>query len=121
MRNISFALTTDQVRNRTKTVTRRNGWRFLKRGDVLCAVEKSQGLRKGEKVKRICTIRVRRVSRERLDYLFAYPGDCTREGFPFLLPSEFIRHFCETHKGVTPETEITRIEFEYVDALAEAA
>jgi len=38
-RNISFALTTQQVRNRTKTVTRRAGWLFLKAGDILCDLD----------------------------------------------------------------------------------
>ena len=48
MRNISFMLTKDQVRNRHKTVTRRLGWRRLKPGDVLRGVEKAMGLKAGE-------------------------------------------------------------------------
>ena len=55
-RNMSFAITTSQVRDRSKTVTRRLGWRFLKRGDVVCAVVKNMGLKKGEKVQRLCRI-----------------------------------------------------------------
>ena len=42
MRNISFMLTTQQFRNRTKTVTRRMGWWNLKPGDILMGVEKRQ-------------------------------------------------------------------------------
>ena len=42
-RLMSFSMTTPQVRARTKTVTRRLGWRFLKPGVVLWAVEKAQG------------------------------------------------------------------------------
>jgi hypothetical protein len=125
-RNISFMLTTSQVRDRTKTVTRRNGWRFLKVGDVLCAVEKSQGLSKGGKVKRICMIRVVDVRQEPLrrmtddlDYGFA---ECLREGFPpphpNSEPSEFVSFFCNSHRGVTPEKPVTRIEFEYLDEAA---
>ena len=53
-----FFLTTDQVRNRTKTVTRRNGWWFLKPGEIVNAVEKAMGLKRGEKIKRICQIRI---------------------------------------------------------------
>ena len=125
MRNISFALTTDQVRNRTKTVTRRNGWRFLKAGDLLCAVEKSQGLKKGEKIKRICTIRVRNIVHEQLQWLLELPQygarEVIREGFPYLTAKQFVDHFCKTHKGVTPASEVVRIEFEYIDAQAEAA
>lgn len=56
-RNMSFSITTDQVRNREKNVTRRNGWWFLKSGDIVNAVEKTMGLKKGEKIKRICQIR----------------------------------------------------------------
>jgi hypothetical protein len=53
VRNISFMLTTRQVCDRIKTVTRRNGWLFAKPGDLLCAVEKSQGLGKGGKIVRV--------------------------------------------------------------------
>jgi hypothetical protein len=49
------------------------------------------------------------------DYGFA---ETAKEGFgedPKLKwPSAFVEFFCKSHKGVTPETEITRIEFEYV-------
>jgi hypothetical protein len=131
-RNISFAFTTPQFRDRTKTVTRRNGWLFLKVGDVLCGVEKSQGLGKGGKIKRLGAIRVIDVHREKircltddLDYGFA---ECIREGFPpphpKSRPSEFVEFFCNSHRGTTPESIITRIEFEYLDAApakAEAA
>ena len=44
MRNISFSMTTEQVRRREKTVTRRLGWSDLKPGTILQAVEKAQGL-----------------------------------------------------------------------------
>ncbi len=44
--------------------------------------------------------------------------ECELEGFGehpyFRWPSEFVEMFCKTHKGCTPETEVTRIEFEYV-------
>lgn len=122
MRNISFALTARQILDRSKTVTRRDGWRFLKAGDVLCAVEKSQGLKKGEKVKRLGMIRVVNVRQEPLrrmtddlDYGFA---ETRREGFPPPhtngYPSVFVDFFCASHKGCTPDSIITRIEFEYL-------
>ena len=47
-RNMSFALTTKQIEDETKDVTRRNGWWFLKPGDQIWAVEKCMGLKKGE-------------------------------------------------------------------------
>jgi len=122
MRNISFSLTTPQVRAQTKTVTRRLGWKFAKVGDIYCAIEKGQGLKKGEKVVRICQIRVVNVRREPLsaltddlDYGFA---ETAREGFPDgdkHWPSEFVSMFC-AHNKVQPSTEVTRIEFEYVSS-----
>lgn len=65
-RNMSFSMTTEQIRNRTKTVTRRLGWEFLKPGDVVNAVVKAMGLKPGEKVERLCQLRVKNVRRERL-------------------------------------------------------
>lgn len=109
MRNISFALTTEQFLDGSKTVTRRIGWMNLKAGDVLCAVEKSQGLKKGETVKKLGTIRVEDVRREALHEISA--GDCIREGFPECRPASFVAMFCG-HNGCTPETLVTRIEFE---------
>jgi hypothetical protein len=47
MRRISFALTTTQVQNRTKTVTRRLGWNNLKPGDRLQPIYKGMGVEKG--------------------------------------------------------------------------
>lgn len=116
-------LTKEQVRARTKTVTRRMGWRNLKPGEMLSGVEKGMGLKPGEKIIRIDTIRVvdarfeplRRMTDD-LDYGFE---ECRKEGFgdhPLLrFPSEFVQFFCRSHKGCTPETEITRIEFEYME------
>lgn len=40
-RNMSFSMTTEAVRNRTKTVTRRLGWEFLKPGDILWASDRT--------------------------------------------------------------------------------
>jgi hypothetical protein len=120
MRNISFAMTTPQFVAKTKTVTRRMGWAALKIGEVLCGVEKAQGLGKGEKIKRLGLIVVKDVRRERLrrmtdelDYGFretvleGFP-----EGHPNHFPSEFVTFFCAGH-GCTPDDTITRIEFEY--------
>ncbi len=65
-RNISFSMTTPQFIDGSKTVTRRMGWKFLKPGDVLCAVEKGMGLKKGEKVKRLGHIKIECVDFERI-------------------------------------------------------
>ena len=117
MKNISFNLTTDQIRNRTKTVTRRTGWKTLKVGDVLQACEKCQGLKKGERVRKICQIRVVEVCQERLAVMVQDPvygkRDARLEGFPELSGVEFVNMFCKNMR-VKPEDEVTRIRFEYV-------
>jgi len=115
MKNISFALTTDQVRARTKTVTRRFGWWNVKPGDVLMACEKCQGLKPGEPLVRLGRIRVRSVMRERLNEIGDHLNDVAKEGFPGMSPADFVAMFCGHMKGVTPDTFINRIEFEYLD------
>jgi len=122
MRNMSFMLTTDQVRSGAKSVTRRAGWLHLKAGDLICAVEKCQGLRAGEKLNRLRTIQVVDVRREPLSALLDDPAyglaECIKEGFgdhPTLRePAAFVQFFCHTHRGCTAESEVTRIEFVYV-------
>ena len=111
-RNMSFFLTTAQFRARTKTVTRRLGWRFLKAGDVVMGVEKGQGIPKGGKVKRLGLIRVVYVRREALHRIPQW--DVPKEGFPNMTAAAFIAMFCE-HNKCAADTEITRIEFEYLD------
>ena len=111
-RNMSFALTTSQFRKRTKTVTRRLGWDFLRPGDVVMGVEKGMGLKKGEKVKRLGLIRVLANTPERLASIT--DDDVVREGFPDLGRAGFITMFCE-HNGITPADPVNRIEYEYID------
>lgn len=117
-RNISFALTTEQITNRTKTVTRRKGWKFLKAGDVLNACVKCMGLKPGEQIERLGKIRVVDARRESLDEMIRDPkyGDqeASLEGFPEMTGAEFVAMFCE-HMGGDVDQEVTRIEFEYVD------
>lgn len=113
MRNISFALTTGQVRAKTKTVTRRLGWLNAKPGDRLQPVVKGMGLKSGETVERIgAHIRLVSVRREPLNAITA--DDVTREGFT-MTPDEFVVLFCRSHKGCAPDTEVTRLEFVYED------
>lgn len=122
MRNMSFALTTDQIMDGSKDVTRRLGWQFVKVGDLLRPVRKCMGLKPGEKLDVLRDpIRVVHVRREPLrlmlddrDYGFE---EVRREGFEhhptYRWPSTWVEMFCATHKGCTPETIITRIEFVY--------
>lgn len=121
-RNISFALTTNQIRNRTKTVTRRLGWKNLKPGQILNACVKCMGLKPGEKIEKLATIRVVDVRQESLAEM-DQESDCPlnygtseaiKEGFPLLGGCGFVSMFCENMK-CSDTTVVTRIEFEYVD------
>lgn len=115
MRNMSFALTTAQVRNRTKTVTRRIGWAFLKPGTLLQPVVKCQGLKKGERVEKVGgPIKVVSVRREPLHRINSI--DCVAEGFISYHPEEFIEMFCR-HNGCARDAEVTRIDFSYVEGM----
>jgi hypothetical protein len=119
MRNMSFMLTAEQIRNRTKTVTRRLGWRTLKPGDRIAACKKCMGLKKGEKIEKLADLRVVSVRQERLERMLddGLYGiiECANEGFPDMTVDDFVDFFCRSHKGVYPETPITRIEFEYCE------
>ena len=110
-RHMSFALTEAQIRNQTKTVTRRKGWLFLKPGDIVIAVNKSQGLKKGEHPVKLATLRVVSARRERLCDISS--DDCRREGFPYFTPPEFTLFYMR-HNGGFHDDEVTRIEFEYI-------
>jgi len=117
--NISFFHTQDQVRDQSKTVTRRLGWKKLKPGTILTGIVKGQGLKKGEKVQPLCTIKVVHVRRERLWTMTHFREDyghneCRKEGFPHLLPEQFVDMFCR-HMKCEPFEIVTRIEFEYLD------
>lgn len=118
MRNMSFALTTPQIRARTKSVTRRLGWMDLRPRTELQAIVKGQGLKKGEHPEKICVIRVKSVRREPLMAMLegsTYGAvEVVKEGFPNMTPRQFVETFCD-HHGVTYDKPITRIEFEYVD------
>lgn len=113
IKNISFSITTEQFKARTKTVTRRLGWKDLKAGQHLMGCKKCMGLKPGEKVERLGEIRIVEAWRERVDDIWERPSDLDKEGFPDLTPEGFIQMFCrEMH--CTPDTMVTRIEFEYV-------
>ena len=113
MRNISFALTTEQFRNKTKTVTRRLGWKFLKKGDLLQGCVKCMGLKPGEKIDRLGVIRVVSVRRERLTDVWKEKNATAKEGFPEMSPMEFAEMFM-IHMKCSLDTEITRINYEYI-------
>jgi len=97
-------------------------WTSLKAGELLQPVEKCQGLKKGDTVKKLGgLIRVDTVRREPLRMMTERPGygrsECIREGFPHLSPEEFVAMFCKANK-CGPEVEVTRIEFTYIEGAA---
>lgn len=108
---MSFFLTTEQIRQGSKTVTRRNGWAFLKPGDIVNACVKCQGIPKGGKIEKIRQIRIISTRMERLDQI--NEEDVRKEGFPGFDTRGFIDMYC-THNKVKPEDHVNRIEFEYV-------
>lgn len=110
-RLMSVAHTTQQVRDQTKTVTRRAGWLMLKPGDELTLCPKVRGRRADDPLERIVTVTVTSVRRERLNAIT--PEDVAAEGFPRMSPEEFTGFFCATHRGVTPASLVTRIEWQY--------
>lgn len=111
-RNMSFAMTTEQFRNRTKTVTRRFGWWFLKPGALVMGVEKSMGLKRGEKIKRLGLIKIVFVEKVPLNLMSS--GECYREGFPGYEPYQFVNMMVEKYRCAR-NAMVNRIEFEYVD------
>lgn len=113
-------LTPGQILAGTKTVTRRIGWRWLKEGELLRPVRQCQGLKRGEKMQVLRgPLLVRSVRREALTEMLANPAygavECGLEGFPDLSPRQFVEMFCASHKGCTPQSVLTRIEFCYTD------
>jgi hypothetical protein len=112
-RLMAVALTVPQVRDRSKTVTRRDGWLMLKPGDTLTLCEKVRGRKKGEPLVRIADVQVVSVRREPLNAIT--PQDVAAEGFPGWTVAEFVGFFCATHRGCTPATGITRIQWRYLD------
>jgi len=111
MKNISFSMTIAQIEARTKDVTRRIGWKNVKPGQLLQAVKKAQGLKKGESVENLKVIRVIKATQEPLYHIDQ--ADCLREGFPNMHPDEFVTMFCAANR-CEKHTIVTRIEFEYV-------
>ena len=109
-RNMSFMLTKEQIRMRTKTVTKRLGWWFLKPGDVVWACEKCMGLKKGEKVRRICLIEIVDSHPEPLAAITQ--EECAKEGFPNMIPARFVEMFAKFNQ-CKPDTIVNRIEVRY--------
>ena len=116
MRLMSFAMTPDQIRDESKTVTRRFGWWFLKPGDRVRPVLKAMGLKKGEKIQPLLRpgrcIEAVGTRPEALNRITK--SDCIKEGFPTFTPKDFVDMICKHYRCVRDKA-INRIEFKYVD------
>ncbi len=108
MRNMSFALTTPQYKDRSKTVTRRFAWWFLKPGDRFMGVKKGMGLKRGEKVQRLHPSRVISTRGEPLNSITQ--EDVIKEGFPGWSPAEYVKMMMDHHR-CAPDAICNRIEF----------
>jgi hypothetical protein len=105
---MAFSKTLEQMRARTKDITRRDGWLDAEPGEVVTAIEQGMGLKRGERQVVIGSIRIVSVRRERLGDIT--PPDCVREGFPDLSPAEFVAMY-----GRPADHVVTRIEFVHLD------
>jgi hypothetical protein len=121
-RLLSVALTEQAVIERRKFVTRRLGWRFVRVGDHLTLVRKSMGRRRRdgtvEPLVRLGEVRVVSVRREPLNAITV--EDVRAEGFGSWVDefgayatNRFVGFFCG-HMNCDHDTEITRIEWEYL-------
>jgi DNA repair exonuclease SbcCD ATPase subunit len=77
---------------------------------LTAAIEHIDGLKKGERVKRLCVIEVLKVEREPLSDIGRGADETAREGLRHMTPAEFVAFFCAANKCES-DTEVTRIEF----------
>lgn len=120
-RHMSCSLTVDAVRDRTKTVTRREAhtWELLKPGDRLTLVEKAMGLPKGSKQVVLAEVEVTGVRVESLRP-FLTQTEVDAEGLPDLDTVEFIDFWLHSHRYPVNDywrrtARVRRIEWRYLD------
>lgn len=111
-RLMSVSHTEAQVVDRSKTVTRRQGWLFLRPGDPLTLCRKVMG-RMGAPLVKVAEVEVVSIRREPLSKIT--DADCAREGFPDWTADRFVAFFGETFGG-GPDQIVTRIEWRYLEA-----
>jgi hypothetical protein len=123
-RLISFAITTDQIKNRTKTVTRRVGWKKQDPGVVLYGVVKAMGFPKGssgniEYLDQVLPLSITREPLYKLVQDEEYgKAEAFKEGFPELDGFGFVDMFTRDMK-CSNNAAVTRIEFGYPLTLEE--
>ena len=111
---MSFFLTPLQMRDRTKTVTRRSPhtWQHLEPGDRILAVRKCQGLRKGERQEPLGVIEILSVRVEPLNAIT--DEDVEREGFPGRTAEWFVRRYLDWNGKSDREMPVRRIAFRHL-------
>jgi hypothetical protein len=113
-RLLSVSYTTQAVRERRKTVTRRLGWGFVSVGDRLTLCAKVMGRKPGEPIDRITDVEVIGVRRERLDAITQ--DDVAREGYG-MDREDWIRWYADTFH-LRPSDPVTRIEWRYLEGVS---
>lgn len=117
----------------------KNGRRLLHARDTLTLCRKVQGRKPGEPLVRVEEVEVVTIWREPLATLTDYEtfyadymetgqidmtrdrweewraGEMEREGFPGMDPAEFVDRYFVTVQSMTPDDEVTRIEWRYLD------
>ena len=113
---ISVRHTMEPVLNRTKTVSRRDGWwerkngtRQLVVGQRLRLCDQTMGLR-GRSPIVVGIVHVGSVTREPLGEIT--DADVAREGFPHMTAIEFVKFYTTTFR-VEPDLVLTRIGWSY--------
>lgn len=109
---MSFRYTVSKIKLRTKKVTRRKGWKNLKAGECLKAVDRVMGLSKGMHPKILAYIRV--ISTEWVRLNSTTKEDVIKEGLTTLSPEQF-NEFFSVEMGVELDELVNRIEFEYLE------
>ncbi|MDD5551306.1 MAG: hypothetical protein PHS34_08605 [Candidatus Omnitrophica bacterium] len=102
------------IKDQTKTVTRRLNCRF-EVGDIVCCVEKMQGIKQGGHYKKLGYIRIKKIDLIRLYEM--QKNDIVKEGFPNMSYRDFIDLFLKINKIKSLDyldTAVFRIEFEYL-------
>jgi hypothetical protein len=120
---MSCSMTVDQVRDRTKTETRRAWWTWkdLQPGEHLLLIEKGMGLPKG--AKQVVLAEVEVVGNDSVRMCDISPAEVAAEGFPHMTPDEFVAFWMRGHGlrfgygdgGVLRTFVVRRISWRYVD------
>lgn len=110
---ISYALTTPQIIDMSKTVTRRKNWERAKAGVRLQPVDRVMGFKKGEHPQLLIPGWHQIVVSARWEALEDItPEDVEREGFVGWTTEQFISFYCKHNKGDRKQ-QVRRIEFRY--------